>query len=52
MPLDIPGTPIGQRDKPGSKKCPHCKRYYNKAVVKKDGQKATLHCPYCMSRVG
>jgi hypothetical protein len=52
MPLDIPGTPIGPRDKPGSKKCPNCKRYYNKAIVKKDGKKIILYCPFCRAKIG
>jgi len=51
-PLEIPGTSIRPRDKPGSKKCPHCKRHYRSAIIKQKGRKATYHCPHCGERVG
>ncbi len=49
--LEIPGTNIHIPGKPGRKKCPHCKRDYNKEKPKADGNKITLHCPHCNHRI-
>ncbi len=46
-PLDISGKPIRPPDRPGTKKCPNCKRYYNEVIIRKDGKKVTYHCPFC-----
>lgn|GEM_PF-1732715 len=51
-PVDIPGTSIRPKDKPGSKKCPHCGRRYNHAEMRREGNRVTYHCPYCGERVG
>jgi hypothetical protein len=45
--------PISPADRPDNKRCPHCKRTYAQAVIKKDGKgKITFHCPYCGKQVG
>lgn len=51
-PVQIPGTAIRPKDKPNSKQCPHCKRYYSEAVPKREGRKVTFHCPFCGEKVG
>jgi hypothetical protein len=53
-PRSIPGTGIRPKDKPGSKLCPNCRRYYSAAIPKRTGKKkkkVSLHCPFCDKEV-
>ena len=46
-PLSIPGTSIHIPYPPGKSKCRKCKRDFDQPKPKRNGNKVTLHCPYC-----
>ena len=51
-PEDLPGTSVRAPNKPGSKKCPHCGRWYTKPKCKKRRvARDTYHCPFCGKQV-